>query len=165
MLNDGYGSPVNPVGLIVSSFRPSDDATLFGFLIPSNMFAVTSLRQLAEMMRDIKKDNDFARQCDFVHETGVAVRITEHFYTVAYFFGVVGRIASHDDTHRPDKVETDVRTADTFACLAFIEVGVQRTQNQFAGILVDRIVYIDLFGEMIYRLVQEGKTDILNNLG
>ena len=62
---------------------------------------------------------------------------------MAYFFGVVGRIASHDDTHRPDKVETDVRTADTFACLAFIEVGVQRTQNQFAGILVDRIVYID----------------------
>lgn len=37
LLNDGYGSPVNPVGLIVSSFRPSDDATLFGFLIPSNM--------------------------------------------------------------------------------------------------------------------------------
>lgn len=55
LLNDGYGSPVRPVGLIVSSFRPSDDATLFGFLIPSNMFAVTSLRQLAEMMRDIKR--------------------------------------------------------------------------------------------------------------
>lgn len=54
LLNDGWGSPVNPVGLIVSSFRPSDDATLFGFLIPSNLFAITSLRQLAEMMREIK---------------------------------------------------------------------------------------------------------------
>ena len=64
LLNDGWGSPVNPVGLIVSSFRPSDDATLFGFLIPSNLFAITSLRQLAEMMREIKNDNDFARRCD-----------------------------------------------------------------------------------------------------
>ena len=53
LLNDGWGSPVNPVGLIVSSFRPSDDATLFGFLIPSNLFAITSLRQLAEMVREI----------------------------------------------------------------------------------------------------------------
>lgn len=45
----GYGYPVNPVGLIVSSFRPSDDASVFGFLIPSNFFAVVSLREAAEM--------------------------------------------------------------------------------------------------------------------
>ena len=45
----GYGYPVNPVGLIVSSFRPSDDASVFGFLVPSNFFAVVSLRQAAEM--------------------------------------------------------------------------------------------------------------------
>lgn len=64
LLNFGYGSPVRPVGLIVSSFRPSDDATLFGFLIPSNLFAITSLRQLAEMMRKIKGDTTFAAQCD-----------------------------------------------------------------------------------------------------
>lgn len=43
--NDGYGHPVNPVGLIVSSFRPSDDACTYQFLIPSNFFAVTSLAQ------------------------------------------------------------------------------------------------------------------------
>ena len=33
--NMGYGHPVKPVGLIVSTFRPSDDATTFGFLVPS----------------------------------------------------------------------------------------------------------------------------------
>ena len=27
----GYGYPVNPVGLISSAFRPSDDATIFSF--------------------------------------------------------------------------------------------------------------------------------------
>jgi meiotically up-regulated gene 157 (Mug157) protein len=52
----GYGYPVKPVGLICSSFRPSDDATVFSFLIPSNFFAVVSLRQAAEMMQKISKD-------------------------------------------------------------------------------------------------------------
>ncbi len=45
----GYGYPVNPVGLISSAFRPSDDATIFSFLVPSNFFAVVSLREAAEM--------------------------------------------------------------------------------------------------------------------
>lgn len=54
--NDGYGNPVNPVGLIVSTFRPSDDATTFQFLVPSNFFAVTSLRQIAEISRSVLKD-------------------------------------------------------------------------------------------------------------
>ena len=31
--NDGLGAPVKPVGLIVSSFRPSDDATTLQFLV------------------------------------------------------------------------------------------------------------------------------------
>jgi len=52
----GYGYPVRPVGLICSAFRPSDDATLFSFLVPSNFFAVTSLRQAAEMMTALAKD-------------------------------------------------------------------------------------------------------------
>lgn len=46
----GYGYPVKPNGLIVSIFRPSDDATLFPFLIPSNFFAVESLGQMATLL-------------------------------------------------------------------------------------------------------------------
>ena len=45
------GNPVNPVGMVVSNFRPSDDATIFGFLVPSNMFIVASMRQLSEIIR------------------------------------------------------------------------------------------------------------------
>ncbi|GAB3929002.1 glycoside hydrolase family 125 protein [Mucilaginibacter myungsuensis] len=56
----GYGYPVKPVGLICSTFRPSDDATIFLYLIPSNFFAVTSLRQAAEMVSTISKDNALA---------------------------------------------------------------------------------------------------------
>lgn len=49
LTHDGYGEPVKPVGLICSMFRPSDDATTYPFLIPSNFFAVISLRQLSKM--------------------------------------------------------------------------------------------------------------------
>lgn len=52
----GYGYPVKPNGLICSMFRPSDDATIFAYLIPSNFFAVVSLRQAAEMVSAIHKD-------------------------------------------------------------------------------------------------------------
>jgi len=45
----GYGYPVKPDGLICSVFRPSDDATIFLYLIPSNFFAVVSLNQLKEI--------------------------------------------------------------------------------------------------------------------
>jgi len=61
---DGYGYPVNPVGLIVSSFRPSDDCSIFPFLIPSNLFAVVSLRQSAEILRNVKKNDELAARLE-----------------------------------------------------------------------------------------------------
>jgi meiotically up-regulated gene 157 (Mug157) protein len=60
----GYGNPIRPVGLVVSIFRPSDDATIFPFLVPSNHFAVVSLRQLAEMAQSLLGDADLAEAAD-----------------------------------------------------------------------------------------------------
>ena len=60
---NGYGNPVNPVGLIVSSFRPSDDATTYDFLVPSNFFAVTSLRKAAEILDEVNGEKALAKEC------------------------------------------------------------------------------------------------------
>jgi meiotically up-regulated gene 157 (Mug157) protein len=46
----GYGYPAKPNGLICSMFRPSDDATIYPYLIPSNFFAVVSLQQLVALL-------------------------------------------------------------------------------------------------------------------
>lgn len=59
----GGGNPIKPVGLIVSIFRPSDDSTWLPFLIPSNHFAVVSLRQMDEMISAIFGDYDFGKEC------------------------------------------------------------------------------------------------------
>lgn len=60
---NGYGNPIRPDGLIASLFRPSDDATIFPFLVPSNMYAVVALRQLAAMLASIVKDREAANEC------------------------------------------------------------------------------------------------------
>lgn len=61
--SNGYGNPTSKIGLIHSMFRPSDDATLYPFLISSNMFAVVSLRQLAGMFEHIPGTKQFQQEC------------------------------------------------------------------------------------------------------
>ena len=59
----GRGNPVNPVGLIASAFRPSDDATQFEFLVPSNFFAVSILRKAAEILETVNHETALAGEC------------------------------------------------------------------------------------------------------
>ncbi len=61
--NDGLGAPVKPCGLIVSSFRPSDDATTLQFLVPSNFFAVSALRKAGEILDSVNGDKTKADSC------------------------------------------------------------------------------------------------------
>ena len=75
MLNGGYGHPVKPVGLIASAFRPSDDATTFLFLVPSNFFAVTSLKKAAEILEKVNGEKQLAEQCkDLAKEVSDALK-------------------------------------------------------------------------------------------
>jgi uncharacterized protein len=58
----GYGYPTKKVGLIHSMFRPSDDATVYPFLIPSNVFAFYSLQQLTGILLELG-DIDLMNDC------------------------------------------------------------------------------------------------------
>lgn len=93
--NDGKGNPVKPVGLIASAFRPSDDATTYQFLIPSNLFAVTSLKQMAEIFDKVVNDTSFMQTCiNLASEVQSAIdkyAVTEHLhYGKVYAFEVDG---------------------------------------------------------------------------
>ena len=94
-INDGWGAPVRPVGLIASAFRPSDDATTLPFLVPSNFFAVTSLRKAAEILATVNKETDLAGQCNaLAKEVETALKkyaVCEHpEYGPIYAFEVDG---------------------------------------------------------------------------
>lgn len=93
--NNGLGNPVRPCGLIASAFRPSDDATTFEFLVPSNFFAVTSLRKAAEILREVNGEEELACECESlaseVHEALLKHAIVEHpVFGKIYAFEVDG---------------------------------------------------------------------------
>lgn len=105
---DGLGSPVKPVGLIASAFRPSDDSTLYPFLIPSNLFAVQSLRQLEAIFRNELNDDAFADECaalaDEVQAAIEQYAIVEHLdfgKIYAYEVDGYGNRAHWDDANVP----------------------------------------------------------------
>ncbi|HET9503026.1 MAG TPA: glycoside hydrolase family 125 protein [Hymenobacter sp.] len=104
----GYGYPVRPCGLIASAFRPSDDATLLPFLVPSNFFAVVSLRQAALMLNDIHHDDQgYADLMALADEVSVALRqhaiITHPTHGPVYAYEVdgYGGHALMDDANVP----------------------------------------------------------------
>ena len=62
---DGRGALVKGnTGLIWSGFRPSDDACVYGYLIPSNMFASVILGYISEIVRTFYGDEALAAEAE-----------------------------------------------------------------------------------------------------
>jgi meiotically up-regulated gene 157 (Mug157) protein len=61
--NRGMGFPVNYTGMTWSGFRPSDDGCVFGYLVPSNLFAVVILSKLRKLFKDVIPDPEFSQEC------------------------------------------------------------------------------------------------------
>jgi len=60
---NGLGNPTRPVGMIHSAFRPSDDACVYPFLIPGNLFALVTLNRLAEIYSTVLFDRALESDC------------------------------------------------------------------------------------------------------
>jgi meiotically up-regulated gene 157 (Mug157) protein len=108
MSHSGYGNPAKPCGLICSAFRPSDDATVFLYLVPSNFFAVSSLRKAADILTRVNRNAQLAGDCralaDEVEQALSQYAVYQHpKYGPIYAFEVDGFGNHHlmDDANVP----------------------------------------------------------------
>ena len=86
---DGKGALVKPeIGMVWSGFRPSDDACTYGYLIPSNMFAVVALGYLEEIAEKVLCDERLAKEACSLKEQ-IHAAIEEYGRTKAEAFGTV----------------------------------------------------------------------------
>jgi meiotically up-regulated gene 157 (Mug157) protein len=104
----GYGYPTKKVGLIHSMFRASDDATIYPFLIPDNLFALSSLRNLRTLLQRlaIGKDLDgpaFELENDLVNALNEHATVTHPVYgeVFAYEADGFGNHTLMDDANVP----------------------------------------------------------------
>ncbi len=62
LVREGKGAEVAYTGMTWSGFRPSDDACVYGYLVPSEMFAVVILGYLQEIYTQVYHDEALAAQ-------------------------------------------------------------------------------------------------------
>jgi meiotically up-regulated gene 157 (Mug157) protein len=104
----GFGNPARPVGMIYSMFRPSDDACIYPLFVPANLFAVASLRQLAELAAKVRGDAKLAAEATALADE-VEVALQHHGKTQhpsrgeiwAYEVDGFGNALMMDDANAP----------------------------------------------------------------
>ncbi|WP_117234946.1 glycoside hydrolase family 125 protein [Vibrio maerlii] len=67
--NEGRGTPVKKTGMTWSGFRPSDDACMYGYLIPSNMFACVVLRYMQTILTSINGNSQLTSRAAKLEDT------------------------------------------------------------------------------------------------
>ncbi|MEI8278370.1 MAG: glycoside hydrolase family 125 protein [Bacteroidota bacterium] len=104
---NGYGYPVKPNGLICSMFRPSDDATIYPYLIPSNFFAVSSLKHAKEILLKVNSNFDISEINLLIRQVSDALAECSGVYTerfgpiYAYEVNGMGSYNLMDDANVP----------------------------------------------------------------
>ena len=109
--NNGRGKPVGYTGMTWSGFRPSDDSCTYGYLIPSNMFAVVILEYLEEIFSEIlNKPSNVEKITDLKQQ--IQKGIKEFGYTknkanetvFAYEVDGLGNATIMDDSNVPNLI-------------------------------------------------------------
>ncbi len=105
---DGRGNPVGYTGMIWTGFRPSDDACHYNFLIPSEMFAVVALGDMAEIERNVYHNVMKAREAKALRDevqrgiqTYGLVLVPKYGYIYAYEVDGLGHAILTDDANIP----------------------------------------------------------------
>lgn len=108
LFNGGKGRPVGYTGMIWTGFRPSDDACYYNFLIPSEMFAVVALGDMAEIERDVYHNVVKAREAKALRDevqrgiqTYGLVLVPKYGYIYAYEVDGLGHAILTDDANIP----------------------------------------------------------------
>lgn len=100
---DGRGAPVAVTGMTWSGFRPSDDATTYGYNIPAQLMAVSALGAVAELATEVWEDAGLAQEARTLSEQITAG--VERFGTVEgrYLYEVdgLGGALAMDDANMP----------------------------------------------------------------
>ncbi|SDO96443.1 hypothetical protein SAMN05216303_102806 [Rhodoferax sp. OV413] len=86
--NEGRGAVCAPCGLVWSGFRPSDDACVYPYLIPANMFAVVALRHAADLARNVYGDERLATRAKTL-ESGIEEGLRQHAVVVHPEYGPI----------------------------------------------------------------------------
>jgi hypothetical protein len=104
----GTGRPTGYTGMIWTGFRPSDDACYYNFLIPSEMFAVVSLGDMADIelnvYHNVVKAHEAKALRDEVQrgiQTYGLVLVPKYGYIYAYEVDGLGHAILTDDANIP----------------------------------------------------------------
>ncbi len=108
LADGGRGRPVGYTGMIWTGFRPSDDASYYNFLIPSEMYAVVALGDMAEIERDVYHNVVKAREAKALRDevqrgiqTFGLVLVPKYGYIYAYEVDGLGHAILTDDANIP----------------------------------------------------------------
>ena len=112
---EGKGALVKSgVGLTWSGFRPSDDACIYGYLIPSNMFATVVLGYMETIAHEVLKDEALAAEAASlkkeIHDAIESMAIVDNYYygkVYAYEVDGYGQYMLMDDANVPSLLAMD----------------------------------------------------------
>jgi uncharacterized protein len=106
--DNGRGNPVSYTGMIWTGFRPSDDACYYNYLIPSEMFAVVALSDMAEIELNVYHNVVKAREAKALRDevqrgiqTYGLVLVPKYGYIYAYEVDGLGHAKLTDDANIP----------------------------------------------------------------
>lgn len=112
---EGKGALVKSgIGLTWSGFRPSDDACVYGYLIPSNMFATVVLGYMETIAREVLMDEVLADEAAAlkkeIHDAIEALAVVNNYYygkLYAYELDGYGQYLLMDDANVPSLLAMD----------------------------------------------------------